>query len=382
MTAFDKAAASSAFGRAQELLHERRLDDAINALNECVEHNPSFALGWLYLGNVLLTAGDDSGHEKLYVAFALNPQLEYAPGSIQAPVAIRQTAASGLKSIRDKFVSVQRGAIDELRAMYDSELLSRIDSCLRIQHGQDKPVYADELQKPDSLFFPGLAARPWFERSEFDWVPMVEAAYSSIRAELDAVCEAQGFGAYTPYVTAGPRVPESMQNLAGSLDWQAFHLYASGSKRDDNCERCPITCDTVEQLPMPVCHGSAPEVFFSFLKPHTHIRPHHGVANTKLAVHLPLVVPAECAIRVGKETRGWSEGRCLIFDDSYEHEAWNNSDQLRVVLIFEVWHPGLSEIERSALTRIFAAVDHWVDTFRPKYRGAFGVIDLMDQGNA
>jgi aspartate beta-hydroxylase len=93
----------------------------------------------------------------------------------------------------------------------------------------------------------------------------------------------------------------------------------------------------------------APEVFFSILRPGTHIPPHYGLSNYKLAVHLPLVIPADCAIRVGAETHHWQQGKVVVFDDSFEHEAWNRSEQMRAVLIFEIWHPQLNEGEKAAI---------------------------------
>jgi aspartyl/asparaginyl beta-hydroxylase (cupin superfamily) len=93
---------------------------------------------------------------------------------------------------------------------------------------------------------------------------------------------------------------------------------------------------------------------FSLLAPKTRIPPHHGVANTRLVCHLPLIVPDHCWFRVGAETRPWEPGRAWIFDDTIEHEAANDSDQLRVVLIFDIWHPGLSQPEREAIAALMA----------------------------
>ena len=86
------------------------------------------------------------------------------------------------------------------------------------------------------------------------------------------------------------------------------------------------------------------------LSPGPHILPHTGVTNTRLVTHLPLIVPPDCAIRVGGQEPAWQEGRCVTFDGTWEYEAWNRSGQLRVVLIVDGWHPDLSEVERAALT--------------------------------
>ena len=103
--------------------------------------------------------------------------------------------------------------------------------------------------------------------------------------------------------------------------------------------------------------GRAPSAFFSMLKPHTRIPPHTGVTNTRAIVHLPLIVPPGCGFRVGGETREWKEGTAFAFDDTIEHEAWNDSDELRAVLIFDVWNPHMTTSERELLLRYFASAD-------------------------
>jgi len=96
---------------------------------------------------------------------------------------------------------------------------------------------------------------------------------------------------------------------------------------------------------------------FSILRPRTRIPPHTGVANTRLVLHLPLIVPEECGFRVGGETRQWREGEAWVFDDTIEHEAWNNSDKPRAVLICDVWSPRISGEERELIGRLLAALD-------------------------
>ena len=100
----------------------------------------------------------------------------------------------------------------------------------------------------------------------------------------------------------------------------------------------------------------APETLYSVLRPGTHILPHRGVTNTRLVTHLPLIVPPDCALRVGGETHVWEEGRCITFDDTFEHEAWNRSGRDRVVLILDSWNPDLSEAEQAAVTDLVAAI--------------------------
>jgi aspartyl/asparaginyl beta-hydroxylase (cupin superfamily) len=112
----------------------------------------------------------------------------------------------------------------------------------------------------------------------------------------------------------------------------------------------------LEAAPMPVIAGRSPMALFSLLKPGTHIAPHHGMLNTRLICHVPLFAPGGCGLRVGNETREWRLGETLIFDDSFEHEAWNRGAETRVVLLFEIWRPEIGAAERDELTALFEAV--------------------------
>ena len=128
-------------------------------------------------------------------------------------------------------------------------------------------------------------------------------------------------------------------------------------RRDAACDACPATAAVIGAVPRVDIPGRAPTAFFSILEPRTRIPPHTGVTNTRCTVHLPLIVPAGCGFRVGGETRAWVEGRAFAFDDTIEHEAWNDSDDLRAVLIVDVWNPHLTAPERSMVRAFYAAAD-------------------------
>jgi beta-hydroxylase len=117
--------------------------------------------------------------------------------------------------------------------------------------------------------------------------------------------------------------------------WKTFALYFFGRQWKPNTPLCPETTRLVETIPGMVTAG------FSRLEPGTHIKPHVGYTNAVLRCHLPLIVPeGDCKLRVGDETRSWEEGKCLVFDDTTEHEAWNRTDKVRVVLLLDVMRPG------------------------------------------
>ena len=110
-------------------------------------------------------------------------------------------------------------------------------------------------------------------------------------------------------------------------------------------------------MDQPQVPGASPVAMFSLLAPRTRIPAHTGVANTRLVCHLPLIVPPDCGFRVGATTREWRVGEAFVFDDSIEHEAWNDSDELRVVLIIDVWPPALGDAERQAVAAVIGSTD-------------------------
>jgi aspartate beta-hydroxylase len=217
-----------------------------------------------------------------------------------------------------------------------------------------RPIYTNQCE---GLHYPFLPADEFFEREHFPWLGQFEAATETIVAELEAIL-AEPEPGLTPYISLPPGAPANKWSaLDNSLDWGAFHLWKEGKRFDEACARAPHTAALVESLP--ICHieGRAPNVFFSILKPDSHIPPHTGVTNVRSVVHLPLIVPDGCAFRVGGETRSWMRGEAFAFDDTIEHEAWNRSDRNRAILIIDVWNPYLSDHERRMICSLYGTAD-------------------------
>jgi aspartate beta-hydroxylase len=210
--------------------------------------------------------------------------------------------------------------------------------------------------RPAIYHYPHLPAIEFFDRAQFGWLDAVEDATDAIRDEfIEALKGEEGF---SPYITYPPDVPHNQwAELNNSPRWSAFHLYKMGERIAANAARCPRTMKVLERVPQPDLPGRTPSAMFSLLKPRTHIPPHNGVTNARLVVHLPLIVPEGCRFRVGNETRSWMPGKAWVFDDTIEHEAWNDSDKLRVVLIFDIWHPHLSAAEREMITALMAGLN-------------------------
>ncbi|SFR88319.1 aspartyl/asparaginyl beta-hydroxylase domain-containing protein [Sphingomonas jatrophae] len=219
-------------------------------------------------------------------------------------------------------------------------------------------IYANQCT---GLHVPFLPADEYFERRHFPWLAAVEAQTDAIRAEALALLDDDGAG-FRPYVELLPGTPENLWTpLDGSSDWSAVHLFRHGVRDNALCARCPLTAATLAAVPQPDLPARSPTAFFSVLRPGARIPPHGGVTNIRATVHLPLVVPPGCGFRVGGETRAWEEGRAFVFDDTIEHEAWNEGDALRILLIFDVWNPHLTAAERCMVADVFAASDRHRD---------------------
>lgn len=211
------------------------------------------------------------------------------------------------------------------------------------------------LQGPSVLYFPYLANRQFFEREEFDWVPALEAETPAIKAELEAII-AEGAD-FQPYVEDDPDRPRrEFHGLHGDPSWSALYLWRNGRPVDENARRCPRTMAALENIPMTRIGGQTPSVLFSQLTPGAHIPTHRGMLNCRLICHLPLIVPPNCWLRVGSETRSWDEGKLLIFDDSLDHEAKNGSEETRIVLLFDIWRPELTDDEKAGISAVFETI--------------------------
>lgn len=227
---------------------------------------------------------------------------------------------------------------------------ARFDEAVALVTGE-KQLF---LQQPTSFFFPGLPHRQFFDAGEFAWAGALAAAAPAIRDELHALI-ASGEGV-EPYVQGDVRRANRGHALLDDPRWSAFHLIENGSPHPVNAPRCPQTLHALAAAPLPRIAGRSPMALFSVLRPHTQIPAHTGALNTRLIVHLPLIVPADCRLRVGNDIREVRAGELMIFDDSIEHEAWNDSDEARVVLLFEIWRPELTDAERVALTALFESI--------------------------
>jgi aspartyl/asparaginyl beta-hydroxylase (cupin superfamily) len=321
----------------------------LRALDNLLAANPAHFPGLMMKADFFARAGDGRAAQSFYkAAVARAAQRSDLSPDLRAEVRRAEREAA---QYSHSYETHLLGTLAE--AGFDRKTSSaRFGRCLDLLLGKSQ-IY---LQSPTAFYFPELPHRQFYERSEFPWLASLEAATATIRDELMGVL-AEGKTLLRPYIQSESSRPRfDYGNLADSSDWSAFYLIQTGQVVAEAASRCPRTMEALTSVPLTDAPERTPSVLFSVLRPHTHIPPHTGYTNARLICHLPLIVPGGCGLRVGSQTRSWAEGEALIFDDSIEHEAWNESDSLRAVLLFDIWRPELSREERHLVAATLSAV--------------------------
>ncbi len=329
------------------------LPQALAALERALAIDPYFFAAQLSKGAVLERMGQPRAAARTYRnALKIAPAPERLPPSLRAPY---ERAKTMVAENAQALAAHLRDRTAQARANFAGEKLDRFDECLDILAG----VRRRQFQDPILLYFPQLPPIPYYDRALFPWLAQLEAATDMIREEL-AVVLREDQAKFAPYIQMPPGAPVNQWvELNHSSTWSTFFMWRDGVRQHDNCARCPRTSALLEGLPMAHQPGYGPTAMFSVLAPRITIPPHTGSSNTRLIVHLPLVLPDGCRFRVGNETRDWRMGEAWVFDDTIEHEAWNDSDQVRTILIFDVWNPMMSVAERDMVSEMMTALNEY-----------------------
>ncbi|GAA6150950.1 aspartyl/asparaginyl beta-hydroxylase domain-containing protein [Pseudoteredinibacter isoporae] len=322
---------------------------ALDAVNQSLQLQPRNPQALLFKADNLWHSGDKATAAEFYQGFLIqaeqDPQL--AP-DLRAQIPRAQANYDRVETEQLNYLQDQVNAL----GLNSESTGPRFQEALDISMGK-KQFYP---QQPSKFFFPRLPHIQFFDTEQFDWVDELESATATIKQELEAAL-AKGVD-FEPYLQSSEEVPTlSRSKNWNNNDWGAFYLWKNGNCLDDAKAHFPNTISALDNIPFARVPGSSPNVLFSRLRPKTRIDPHHGFLNTRLICHLPLIIPENCgALRCGNESRPWQEGKVMIFDDSIEHEAWNDSDSERVVLIFEIWRPELNEAERDAIAKLLNSI--------------------------
>ncbi|WP_328545519.1 aspartyl/asparaginyl beta-hydroxylase domain-containing protein [Streptomyces platensis] len=239
--------------------------------------------------------------------------------------------------IDDAFEAIEKeygvGSIDRVRQMLDPA-------------GQDR----HPQQKNAKWIMPGLSKKPWHDPYEHPETAAVvrafEAGHADIKKEL-ADAWSQSRPSFTDYE----------HYLSTQSDWQALYLFRDGAPVPESAQVVPTAFRILDEYAIQTStHCPLLESHFSTLLPGASVKPHCDLWNFSINLHLAVDVPEGCGIRVGDEAREWVEGKCLLFDYSFEHEAWNKGDGLRTCLLVDLWHPETTLAERAALTTLITEI--------------------------
>ena len=266
------------------------------------------------------------------------------------PPGLRERVRQAMRRIDAGRQATFMAVLEPHVAAYGRDALRRVTEALEIHLGLRAAPPRDPRQQPKFFWMPALPPVTFFDRALFPWYEPLEAQAEGIRAEaLARLEEARGL---EPFLGTTDKAVEAAY-LAGdenSRAWDAYFFFRHGTRFDEHHAACPRTSAALDDVPLTRIREHAPEVLYSVLAARSHITPHHGVTNTRVVTHLPLVIPeGDCAIVVGGDTHRWQQDRCVTFDDSMLHEAWNRSGETRIVMILDSWNPYLEEPERVAL---------------------------------
>ena len=281
-------------------------------------------------------------------ALALAPPDADLLPALRAPTERAREVVARAAEALEAHLLARTGSV---KAELSGEARRRFDESVGIFAGRTRVYH----QEPLLLHYPRLPAIPFYDRGLFPWFAELEAATDTIRGELEVALSAAKAD-FAPYIAYPKGAPVNQWGeLNHSQKWSSFFLWKDGQRHDAACKLCPKTAALLETLPLSYLPGYAPTAMFSALEANTRIPAHTGSTNVRALCHLPLILPGPARFRVGNETREWKMGEAWVFDDTIEHEAWNDADELRVILILDIWNPYLDLGERELVKALLSA---------------------------
>ncbi|XP_070960999.1 aspartyl/asparaginyl beta-hydroxylase-like isoform X24 [Oncorhynchus clarkii lewisi] len=324
-----------------------RMRGALATLEKLVQIFPEDMALKNDLGVAHLLIGDNKSAKRVYEeVLAIAPSNGFAKVHYGFILKSENKIAESIPFLRDGLESGDPGTDDGRFYFHLGDALQRMgdDSAYKwYERGHQRGHFASVWQR--SLYnVDGLKAQPWWTPKDtgyMDLIKTLERNWRTIRDEALSVMDK----------TTGLFVPEE-ENLREKGEWGQFTLWQQGKKAGESCHSVPKTCGLLERYTEATgCKRG--QIKFSVMQPGTHVWPHTGPTNCRLRMHLGLVIPKTgCKIRCTNDTRAWEEGKVLIFDDSFEHEVWQDADSYRLIFIVDVWHPELTQYQRQTLSPI------------------------------
>lgn len=322
---------------------------------QVLERRPGLYAARLALARLVEEGAGVSAAAPLYFKALSDAQRDGRwTGSATTPIGIRDQVEHAIRVVEAERAQLFGGVLDELLSRFGRPAMQRISLALDVYLGRAHYNSGGTTQAPSFLPVPGLPLRRFLDPRDFPELGDLEAQTPVILAELEALLPALGVGEKVFHDKELER--RHLRGDSRQPGWSGQYFYRYGQRRAVLHAQCPGTSRALERLPLCRVRGHAPEVLFSVMAPGTHLLPHVGITNSRVVGHLGLIVPNNCGLRVDGETYHWTRGEAVVFDDTFPHEAWNRSDQNRIVLIFDLWHPDLSAEERIAIAQLVEAI--------------------------
>lgn len=338
------------FNKAAVFRMKNDLGKAFAALDAALAIDPYHLPSLLSKGAFLEDAGRTlEAAEPYKAALTIAPTPDRLPPTLaQAHARAKARVAAEARRLREYFSA----SLDSLRKSVEPSQRRRFDECVDIFSGVTRAYHSE----PSLLHFPALPEVAYFDRALMPWLEEVEAASAVIETELREILASPAIDGFVPYIAYPPGAPVNQwRALNHSRDWSTFFLWLNGERQVEACRRAPQTAAVLDAAPLASIPGIGPTAMFSALAAKTAIPPHTGSANVRAIVHLPLILPGPAWFRVGNHRRDWKKGEAWAFDDTVEHEAMNDADETRIILIFDVWNPYLTPEERMLVGALLQA---------------------------
>ncbi|WP_374674581.1 aspartyl/asparaginyl beta-hydroxylase domain-containing protein [Ideonella sp.] len=321
----------------------------------------SSATTWLLLGHALAATGEP---QRAVPAWERGLQRARAAGQWRSagttPAHLRPLVSQAMQQAFAARRALLHRVLDEQRTLVGPQALRRVERAVSGYLREWDATPPDRRQRPKFFYFPELPSPPYHDPFLQPWAATLQAHWQAIRDEALAVLAEPGqLSAFLDF-PAGAKVDDYVGGAGPAPAWDAYFFYRHGQRYDAHHARCPRTSALLDSIELCRIEGQAPEVCYSVLAPGSHIKPHYGVTNTRLVFHLPLVVPPDCALHViDAGEHAWREGEPMMFDDTFQHEAWNRSDRVRVILLMDCWNPHLTPEERIAVKALVESISRF-----------------------
>ena len=344
---------------AQVLWQLGLIDDALRVFESIVKLDPNHHVAWLLLADIRDISGNADGALRArYQAVSRAQAQGQWVNRESTDSAMLEVVMRNIEQLRKGERQAYFDSYQNLRDSYGGAAFARVEHALNGYLGEWDATPPDSRQRPKFFYFPDLPQGPYHDPMLHSWAPALREAWLDIRQEaVDLLALDRDFESFL-----GLKPGQSREGYVGGANpnaaWDAYFFYRHGKRYDENNLRCPKTSAALDAVEL--CHVArqAPEVCFSVLRPQSTIVAHYGVTNTRLVMHLPLIVPRGCALNIiGAGEHHWREGELMMFDDTFQHEAWNNSDEPRLIVLMDCWNPHLTELERLAVRQVVEAID-------------------------